>query len=260
MTVLQSIVSGVLEDLAQRQLSESQISELLAAAPRVRKPLAELSKTEFAVIAEVKRSSPSKGVLAQISNPEVLAQSYEAGGASIVSVLTEKRRFGGSLEDLQVVRNSISIPVLRKDFIVNEYLVKESRAFGADLMLLIVAAVDSSQLKDLYQCGKELGMDVLVEVHSESELEIAMTLDPQIIGVNSRNLKTLEIDLANFANLIPKIPGNIYKVAESGISTKEDVLLARNSGANAILVGESLVKSGNPVESLAEFLNVAKNQ
>lgn len=260
MTVLKSIVAGVLEDLEQRQISATQLDELISNAPAVRKPLLHLKQQEFSVIAEVKRSSPSKGELAQIAKPEELAKTYETGGASVVSVLTEKRRFGGSLADLQAVRSNVSLPVLRKDFIVNEYLVRETRAYGADLMLLIVAALEGSQLSDLYQLGKELGMDVLVEVHSESELESAMTLEPEIIGVNSRNLKTLEIDLKNFEYLIPKIPADIYRIAESGISTPADALRAKESGADAILVGESLVRSGNPERALAQLLNVAENQ
>jgi indole-3-glycerol phosphate synthase len=146
--------------------------------------------------------------------------------------------------------------MLRKDFIVNEYLVRESRAYGADLLLLIVAALDNAQLQDFYTLAQELGMKVLVEVHNLEELERAMRISPEIIGVNARNLKTLEIDLNNFGSLLPRIPTEIYRVAESGIATIDDVKLAMQSGANAILVGETLVKSGDPAATIAEFLSV----
>lgn len=258
MTVLASIIEGVLEDLAKRKIPVTQLEELISAAPMVRDSLASLSQNKFSVIAEVKRSSPSKGELAQIAQPDALASSYESAGASVVSVLTEQRRFSGSLADLQAVKQAVAIPVLRKDFIVNEYLVRESRAFGADLLLLIVAALDEVHLRDLYQLSTELGMQTLVEVHDERELEVALNLDPAIIGVNSRNLKTLEIDLSNFSKLLPLIPSSVYRIAESGISNAADAALAFESGADAILVGESLVKSGAPQMAIAEFLNIGR--
>ena len=257
MSVLSSIIEGVLADLETRRLSDAQMSELLSAAPKVRDPLASLRKNPLSVIAEVKRSSPSKGALAAIPEPSTLAKRYESAGASVVSVLTEQRRFGGSLQDLQQVRGEIEIPVLRKDFIVNDYLVKESRAHGADLLLLIVAALDDYQLQDLYTLSMELGMRVLVEVHDQSELDRALAINPEIIGVNSRNLKTLEIDLRNFDLLIPNIPQTIYRVAESGISDAKQVEAAYRLGANGVLVGESLVKAESPETLIAEFLNVA---
>ena len=257
MSVLDSIIAGVLEDQSHRQLSGSELAERIAEIDEVRTPLTSLRKNDFSIIAEVKRSSPSKGALAAIDDPASLALSYQKGGASVVSVLTENRRFGGSLEDFTEVRKKISIPMLRKDFIVNEYLVRETRAFGADLMLLIVAALDGNALKDLHDLGVELGMQVLVEVHEASELERALAINPAIIGVNARNLKTLEIDVKNFSSLLPKIPKDIYRIAESGIASVDDVRIARDSGADAILVGETLVKSGNPEETIAEFLSVA---
>ena len=163
MSVLDSIIAGVLEEQSLRQLSSSELAERIAEIDEVRTPLTSLRKNDFSIIAEVKRSSPSKGALAEIRDPASLALSYQKGGASVVSVLTEKRRFGGSLEDFTEVRKKISIPMLRKDFIVNEYLVRETRAFGADLMLLIVAALEVSALKDLHDLGVELGMQVRSE-------------------------------------------------------------------------------------------------
>lgn len=256
MSVLDSIIEGVLEEQSRRELSKSEISERIAAIGEPRNALKSLRSNALSVIAEVKRSSPSKGSLATIENPAELAWTYEQGGASVVSVLTETRRFGGSLEDFIAVREKVSLPVLRKDFIVNEYLVRESRAFGADLMLLIVAALPGKLLPDLYSLGKELGMQILVEVHDQKELERALEINPEIIGVNARNLKTLEIDLGNFTTLIPQIPAHIYRVAESGIATVADVEAAMSAGARAVLVGETLVKSGAPKATIAEFLSV----
>lgn len=256
MSVLESIIAGVLADQKSRQLSDAELAERIASIGVVRDPLQSLTSQDFSVIAEVKRSSPSKGMLADISDPAQLAALYEDGGASVISVLTEQQRFGGSLQDFVDVRSRVSIPMLRKDFIVNEYLVRESRAFGADLLLLIVAALDDAQLQDFYTLARELGMRVLVEVHDAEELERAMQIGPEIIGVNARNLKTLEIDLSNFRSLLPRIPTEIYRIAESGIATIDDVKLAKESGASAILVGETLVKSGDPASTIAEFLSV----
>ena len=256
MSVLESIIAGVLADQKSRQLSDAELAERIASIGVARDPLQSLTSQDFSVIAEVKRSSPSKGMLADISDPAQLAALYEDGGASVISVLTEQQRFGGSLQDFVDVRSRVSIPMLRKDFIVNEYLVRESRAFGADLLLLIVAALDDAQLQDFYTLARELGMRVLVEVHDAEELERAMQIGPEIIGVNARNLKTLEIDLSNFRSLLPRIPTEIYRIAESGITTIEDVKLAKESGASAILVGETLVKSGDPASTIAEFLSV----
>ena len=213
-----------------------------------------LTRDEMNVIAEVKRSSPSKGELATIADPASLAEQYQEAGAAAVSVLTERRRFGGSLEDLDAVRKRISIPVLRKDFMVDEYQFLEARAHGADIVLLIVAALSKSQLRDFYDLATELGMASLIEVHTAQELESAMDIEPRIIGVNSRNLKTLDVDSAAFADLIPRIPASVIRVAESGIAMRSDVEFAQNAGATAILVGETLVKSGNPNSAMQELL------
>jgi indole-3-glycerol phosphate synthase len=213
-----------------------------------------LTKSDVNVIAEVKRSSPSKGSLAPITDPASLAEQYQEAGAAAVSVLTERRRFGGSLEDLDKVRERVSIPVLRKDFMVDEYQFLEARAHGADLVLLIVAALSKSQLRDFYDLATELGMASLIEVHTEQELESAMEIEPRIIGVNSRNLKTLDVDSTAFHQLIPRIPSDVIRVAESGISSRADVELAQSAGATAILVGEALVKSGNPISAMRDLL------
>ncbi|CAB4826818.1 unannotated protein [freshwater metagenome] len=247
MSVLEDIIVGVREDLATRRISLSELQEKIDSAPSVRAASAALSSAGMQVIAEVKRSSPSKGALASIANPAALAKSYQDAGAAVVSVLTEKRRFGGSLEDLDLVRSAITIPILRKDFMVDDYQFFEARAHGADLVLLIVAALSQSQLRDFASLTHELGMQALVEVHTLDELERALEISPAIVGVNSRDLKTLDVHRGVFQALIPQIPKNVIKVAESGISTSEDAEFASQCGADAILVGEALVRSGDDI-------------
>ena len=254
MSVLDSIIEGVREDLAARRGSMGALHERIDAQAPALDAHSFLSRDEMNVIAEVKRSSPSKGNLAPISDPAALAEKYQEAGAAAVSVLTEQRRFGGSLADLDAVRSRIEIPVLRKDFMVDEYQFLEARAHGADIVLLIVAALSKSQLKDFYDLASELGMASLVEVHTQSELESAMDISPRIVGVNSRNLKTLEVSASVFEELIPTIPSSVIRVAESGISTRADVAQAQKAGASAILVGESLVKSGDPISAMRELL------
>lgn len=254
MSVLDSIIEGVREDLAARRGSMGALHERIDAQAPALDALSFLSRNEMNVIAEVKRSSPSKGNLAPITDPAALAEKYQEAGAAVVSVLTEQRRFGGSLADLDAVRSRIEIPVLRKDFMVDEYQFLEARAHGADIVLLIVAALSKSQLKDFYDLATELGMASLIEVHTQSELESAMDISPRIVGVNSRNLKTLEVSASVFEELIPAIPSTVIRVAESGISTRADVAQAQKAGATAILVGESLVKSGDPISAMRELL------
>ncbi len=254
MSVLDSIIEGVREDLAARRLSMGQLHEALEKAPAVRDCLPSLLAEDISVIAEVKRSSPSKGALATISDPAGLAAQYEEAGAHVVSVLTEQRRFGGSLADLDAVRKVIDLPILRKDFMVDEYQFYEARAHGADVVLLIVAALSKYQLEDYYHLAKELGMRSLIEVHTHDELERALEISPEIIGVNSRNLKTLDVDARAFSELIPQIPSTIARVAESGISTREEVVFAQQCGATAILVGEALVRSESPSVAIDQLL------
>lgn len=254
MSALDSIIAGVREDLEQRRMPMGQLLEHLELAPAVRSCLPNLLTSEMSIISEIKRSSPSKGSLAQIDDPAGLAAQYEQAGASVISVLTERRRFGGSLTDLDSVRKTVDIPVLRKDFMISEYQFYEARAHGADVVLLIVAALGQNQLDDYFQLTKELGMDALVEVHTHDELERALEISPKIIGVNSRNLKTLDVDTQAFSQLIPKIPTEIARVAESGISNREDVVFAQECGATAILVGEALVRAQSPSVAINQLL------
>lgn len=258
MSVLDSIIEGVREDLAARRLPMGQIAEAMDQAAPVNDPLSALLANEMSVIAEVKRSSPSKGDLASITDPAALAEQYALAGATMISVLTEQRRFSGSLDDLDAVRARVQTPILRKDFMVDEYQFFEARAHGADAVLLIVAALGQNQLNDYHQLALEIGMRAVVEVHTNDELERALDISPQIVGVNSRNLKTLDVDPQAFAELIPRIPTSIVRVAESGISQRADVEFAQKFGATAILVGEALVKAGDPVVAMRELLGLGR--
>lgn len=259
LNVLDQIIEGVREDLAERKklVEVNRVLEKISEANPVLDVLPSLQSSKLSVIAEVKRSSPSKGALAEILDPADLALSYQAGGATAVSVLTESRKFGGSLADLAAVRSVVNIPILRKDFMVDEYQIFEARAYGADIILLIVAALSDLQLSEYFALAKSLGMQVLVETHTLDEVERALLLDPEIIGVNARDLTTLKIDLDAFDRLAKEIPHGIVKVAESGISSLQDVISYRNSGAEAILVGEALVKDGDPAQMIQNFINRA---
>jgi len=252
-TVLDEIIDGVRQDLALRTAQVS-LDELKARAGRVAPALdayAALRGDGVKVIAEVKRSSPSRGALAMITDPAALAADYAAGGASIISVLTEQRRFGGSLEDLAAVRAAVDIPVLRKDFMVTSYQLWEARAYGADVILLIVAALDQLTLVGLHERAESLGMTALVEVHDEAEIARAVDAGARVIGINARNLKTLEVDRSTFARLAPLVPSGVVKVAESGVRGTHDVIAYAQAGASAVLVGESLVTGGHPREAVA---------
>lgn len=258
-TVLDQIIEGVREDLAARRAAHplSQLQERAAAAPSPRDALAALTaRPGMHVIAEVKRSSPSKGALAAIADPAALAADYAAGGASVISVLTEQRRFGGSLADLDAVRAKVDIPVLRKDFVVDPYQVWEARAHGADLVLLIVAALPQEVLQALLERVESLGMHALVEVHDEDELSRAVDAGARIVGVNNRDLRTLEVDRDTFARLAPGIPAGRVAVAESGIRGPLDVMAAAEAGAGAVLVGEALVTGSSPRDAVAELVAV----
>jgi indole-3-glycerol phosphate synthase len=256
MSVLDDIVAGVRDDLAVRQaaLGEDQLRAQLAQLAPPRDPMPAFRAPGLSVIAEVKRRSPSKGELADIPNPAALATAYAAGGAAAISVLTEQRRFGGSLEDLRAVRAAVTTPLLRKDFIVTGYQLLEARAAGADLVLLIVAALDDALLRDLHQQAGELGLTVLTEVHDEAEVARALDLGATLVGVNARNLKTLEVHADTFARLAALLPADVVKVAESGIAGREDAARFAAQGADVVLVGEALVRNGNPQAAVAELV------
>ncbi len=259
-SILDEILGGVREDLAVRRVTTSlaQLEAAVAAASPALDPVPGFASAPgVAVIAEVKRRSPSKGRLAEIPEPGTLAGSYAAGGASAISVLTERRRFGGSLADLDEVRAAVRVPVLRKDFMVEPYQLTEARAHGADLILLIVAALDDAQLRDLHDQATALGMTPLVEVHDRAELDRALALDPALVGVNARNLKTLTVDPQVVVDLLPRIPEGIIAIAESGVTGPESVQTYVRAGADAILVGEALVTGAAPEAAVRGFIEAA---
>jgi indole-3-glycerol phosphate synthase len=247
MSMLDDIVAGVREDLSRRQAetSEADLRARLLEVPPALDPMPAFRDAGSSVIAEVKRRSPSKGELASISDPAALATAYQRGGAAGVSVLTEGRRFGGSLDDLRSVRAAVTIPVLRKDFVVEPYQLLEARAAGADLVLLIVAALTDGDLRALHDRAHELGLTVLVEVHDEPEAERALAAGATLVGVNARNLKTLEVDPATFGKVAPLLT-DVVRVAESGIAGPDDVRRFVGEGADVVLVGEALVRDGDP--------------
>ena len=258
MSVLDDIVAGVRVDLAERE-SRTSLADLRAALADVdppRDPMPHFRTPGSSVIAEVKRRSPSKGELADIPDPAELARRYEAGGAAAISVLTEQRRFGGSIDDLRAVRAAVDTPILRKDFVVTTYQVVEARAAGADLVLLIVAALGDDELRRLHDEAVDLGLTVLVEVHDEHEAERAAALGAELVGVNARNLKTLAIHDDTFGRLAPLIPEDRVLVAESGIFGPDDVARVEREGARAVLVGEALVKDGDPEQAVRRMTGV----
>lgn len=256
MSVLDEIVDGVRLDLAEREAS-TPLEELKQAARRARDavdPMPMFRSPGVSVIAEVKRASPSRGPLAPIDDPAALAASYAAGGAAAISVLTERRRFGGSLDDLRAVRAAVDIPVLRKDFIVTSYQLWEARAAGADLALLIVAALDQFQLECLIDRARSIGLTPLVEVHDEEEVDRALAAGATLVGVNARNLKTLEVDRDTFARLAPRIPDGVVRIAESGVRGPHDVFDYAKQGAHVVLVGETLVRGEDPRSAVADLV------
>jgi indole-3-glycerol phosphate synthase len=253
MSVLDDIVAGVREDLAVRRsaLSEADLVAAVQDLPAPRDPMPAFRLPGLSVIAEVKRRSPSKGALADIPDPAALAAAYAAGGADAISVLTEQRRFGGSLDDLRLVRAAVPTPVLRKDFVVTGYQLLEARAAGADLVLLIVAALEGGLLGELHDQARSLGLTVLTEVHDEAEIARALDVGADLVGVNARNLKTLEVDRDTFGRLVTLLPDDVVKVAESGVSGPHDAARYASEGADVVLVGEALVKDGDPRAAVA---------
>jgi indole-3-glycerol phosphate synthase len=255
-TVLDEIIAGVRADVAARQ-AEVPLEALKERAATCRPAydgLAALRAPGVGVIAEVKRRSPSKGALATIGDPAALAQQYQAGGARMISVLTEGRRVGGSLDDLDAVRAAVQIPVLRKDFVIGSYQVHEARAHGADVVLLIVAALEQNVLIGLRERVESLGMTALVEVHTEEEASRALDAGARVIGVNARDLRTLDVDRSTFERIAPGLPSDIVKIAESGVRGPLDLIEYAAAGADAVLVGESLVTGADPRHAVAELV------
>ena len=215
-----------------------------------------VSSEETAIIAEIKKASPSKGLIREDFEPKKIAKDYEANGATSLSVLTDEPFFQGKLEYLDMVRNSCSLPILRKDFMIDPYQIYETKASGGDCILLIVAALDLAQLKDFSQLAKELNLDVLIEVHSDEELNKALTIDPKLVGINNRDLNTFVTDIETTVNLLPSVPKNKTVISESGFSEKSDLEKLAKLGVSSFLVGESLMRQ----EDLEKATKLLMNQ
>jgi indole-3-glycerol phosphate synthase len=259
-SILEKIVARRMQRLEQERAAVSP-AELESRACRVGSPMDfadALRGPGTRIIAEVKKASPSKGVLREEMNPGALAKSYETGGAAAVSVITEEDHFLGSIAALADVRRSISLPVLRKDFILDRYQVVEARAYGADSFLLIAGVMDRDALAHLIGEGRTWGMEPLVEVHDESELEKALDADAQIIGINNRDLKTFRVDLTVTEGLMQRIPRDRVVVSESGIASRDDIRRLEAAGVSGFLVGETLVRSHDPAAKLRELIDDAR--
>lgn len=255
--MLEGLYAGALDDAAAREieLSSSRIEKLALEKPPALDALAALARgPRVKILAEVKRASPSRGDLAEIRDPAELAEIYASNGASAISVLTEMRRFKGSLEDLKAVRASVSVPLLRKDFIATEYQILEARAFGADIVLLIVAGLEQKVMKRLKVFIEQLGMTAFIETHDRYELERALELDGRLVGVNARDLSTFETDRNLFGELVQYFPEDVIRVAESAVRSADDVAHYRSAGADVVLVGEALV-TNDPAAMLKSFLS-----
>jgi indole-3-glycerol phosphate synthase len=258
--VLEALTAGALDDAASRR-ENVPLAEIERRALRTQQPTDAYSAlapaSHIRLIAEIKRASPSKGALAEIADAPELASQYVAGGADAISVLTEMRRFGGSLDDLDAIRDRVTAPLLRKDFIAEEYQILEARAHGADIVLLIVAALEQRLLERLYTFAHQLNLSVLVETHSADEVRRAADLGSRLIGVNARDLTTFELDRTLFASVHHLIPSDAISVAESAVQTIDDVRAYRASGADAVLVGEALVTSRDAQQTVHDFRKVA---
>lgn len=258
-TILKKILDRKYEEISERsaQVTIPQLVEKAgsASAPRgfAAAIAAKIAAGQSGVIAEIKKASPSKGVIREDFDPAAIAQSYEKGGACCLSVLTDMDFFQGADEYLKMARSASSLPVIRKDFIIDEYQIYEARAMGADCILLIVSALSEQQLNQLHEVARSLGMDVLIEVHDEAELDIALKLDNPMVGINNRNLHSFEVSLENTYQLLSKIPADKIVITESGIHSPADVAAMRQHHVNAFLVGEAFMRSEEPGERLAEM-------
>ena len=260
-TILKKILDRKREEIAERSetvsLEQLKQQAALASAPRgfAAAMTAKIAAGESAVIAEIKKASPSKGVIRENFDPAAIAASYADGGAACLSVLTDVDFFQGADKYLQQARDACHLPVIRKDFIIDQYQIYEARAMGADCILLIVSALAEKQLADLHDLAISLGMDVLIEVHDAAELSIALKLDNPMVGINNRNLHSFEVSLDNTYQLLEKIPDNRIVITESGIHSREDVAAMRQQKVNAFLVGEAFMRSEEPGDRLSEMFS-----
>ena len=256
MTVLDEILAGVREDLERRQAETpmDRLKDVAARVPPAKDCASVLKQPGVAIIAEVKRRSPSAGLLAEIEDPAWLAGQYADGGAAVISVITEERRFGGSLADLDAIRRAVEVPLLRKDFVITPYQVWEARAHGADLVLLVVAALEQTALVSLVERVESLGMTALVEAHTAEELDRAVDAGAHVVGINARDLRTFDVDRTLFARIAGRIPAHCVKVAESGVRGIADLRAYADAGADAVLVGEGVVTGRDPRHAVAELV------
>ncbi|HSR62728.1 MAG TPA: indole-3-glycerol phosphate synthase TrpC [Gammaproteobacteria bacterium] len=261
--ILDRILACKREEIVKRKkkLPESKLAKRAADSPATRGfNLAiqeKISDNGIAVIAELKKASPSKGVIRPDYDPAAIAKSYEKHGATCLSVLTDEEFFQGSDGDLQAVRDACALPVLRKDFMLDPWQIYESRVLGADCILLIVAALDDTMLRELASLAVELDLDVLVEVHNREELERGMMLRTPLIGINNRDLRTFTTDINTTIGLLPDVFPDRTVVTESGINTTDDIRLMRRNSVSAFLVGEALMRATDPGEALGELLNIS---
>ena len=254
---LDKIIHSHRSAAAHEQRNLDDLVEQVSSLPQTRgfeRHLRQASTQHLAVIAEIKRKSPSKGDLFASLDPSVVAQQYESGGASCLSVLTDQQYFGGSVTDLQQARSATTLPVVRKDFTVSEFDVVDARLMGADCVLLIAAVLSANELKRFHDLATEIGLDVLIETHDESELDRVLGVGAILIGVNQRDLTTFEVDHQRAERMAALIPASAIRVAESGVRDEADARRLRNAGYDAVLVGESIVTSGDPEESVRKLL------
>lgn len=261
MSVLEQILEGVRADLATREAAVpfDEIKERAAAAAPARDALAALQGPGIGVIAEVKRASPSRGHMVDIPDPALLASQYVDGGARVVSVLTEQRLFGGSLADLDAVRAAVDAPILRKDFVVGTYQVHEARAHGADLVLLMCSVLEQNALDALVDRVESLGMTALVEVHNEEEADMALRAGAKLVGINARDLHSLDVDRTVFSRIAPGLPGEVLRVAESGVRGPGDLMTYAGHGADAVLVGESMATAADPRAAVRQLVTAGSH-
>ncbi|APT85047.1 indole-3-glycerol phosphate synthase TrpC [Corynebacterium aquilae] len=247
-TVFDQIIAGVREDVAAREavVSFQDIKAMSRSVPAPRDALAALKVPGCAVIAEIKRATPAKGEIARIDSAASLAQAFEMGGAAMIGCQTERRRFKGSLEDLAAVKKAVQVPVMCKDFIVDPYQIHEARYFGADMVPLLVSALDPSHMASLLDRIQSLGMVALVEVQSPEEASLAVDAGARVIGVNARNLRTMTLNREAFADIAPGLPREVVKIALSGVRTARDLMAYAGAGADAVVIGEELVTASQP--------------
>jgi indole-3-glycerol phosphate synthase len=256
---LDQILANTIDSLPDLRRSEADLRAAADAAPATAAWGDAFAGEDVAVIGEVKRRSPSTGAIALELNPALLAASYQAGGASAISVLTNEPFFGGTIGDLEAVQRAVEIPVLRKDFIIDPVQLYEAKASGASAVLLIVRALDAVRLEELYVLAAELKLGALVEVHDEGELEVAMRMTPAVVGVNSRDLETFRVDVSAMQNVLRLMPQEVVAVAESGMRNRADVELVSSWGADAVLIGTALAQSVEPAETVRTLTGVKRH-